>query len=229
MKANEFDVVVVSATGIDTNIYFPGKDIDFSVEANFTENIDYVGQAAGYASRGFAQLGKKTAPMDYIGDDYNGRFIREEMAMDGINIDAVFIDPMGTRRSINFIYKDGKRKNFYDGKGSMNIKPDIVAFRKILQRTHLAHFNIVNWSRYLLPVAKALGVTIACDLQDIVEANDAYRKDYVEFADVLFFSAVNYEDPTPLMKKFLQSKRGRVVIVGRGARGCALGTDDGIR
>ena len=56
MSDSNFDVVVVGNVGIDTNVYLPGSDIDFSVEANFTENFDYVGQAGGYASQGFAQL-----------------------------------------------------------------------------------------------------------------------------------------------------------------------------
>ena len=38
----DFDVVVIGAVGIDTNVYFFTNHIDFDVEANFTENIDYV-------------------------------------------------------------------------------------------------------------------------------------------------------------------------------------------
>ena len=48
---DDFDVVVIGNVGIDTCIYLYGNDIDFSVEANFSQNLDYVGQAGGYASR----------------------------------------------------------------------------------------------------------------------------------------------------------------------------------
>jgi sugar/nucleoside kinase (ribokinase family) len=71
-----FDAVVVGATGIDTNIYLQGADIDFSIEANFTEDIDYVGQVGGYAARGFAKLGKRTALISP--QELNRRF--EELA-----------------------------------------------------------------------------------------------------------------------------------------------------
>ena len=67
-----FDVAVVGNVGIDTNIYLYGNDIDFNVEANFSENLDYVGQAGGYTSRGYARLGKRTAFIGYVGDDYAG-------------------------------------------------------------------------------------------------------------------------------------------------------------
>jgi sugar/nucleoside kinase (ribokinase family) len=227
-RAKQFDVVVIGNVGIDTNVYAYGDDIDFSIEANFTQNLDYVGQAGGYASRGYAQLGKKTAFIGYVGDDYHGRFIREELARDGIDTRAVFIDPAGTSRSINFMYRDGRRKNFYDGKGHMQLQPDLDACKAVLAEAKVAHFNIPNWARYLLPMANELGLTIACDLQDVVSIDDAYRRDFIEQADILFCSAANYPDPTPLIEAFMQTSRVQIVLVGMGAQGCALGTRDGV-
>ena len=61
MTQKQFDVVVIGNVGIDTNVYLAGDEINFQIESNFTENIDYVGQAGGYAARGFAQLGYRTA------------------------------------------------------------------------------------------------------------------------------------------------------------------------
>jgi sugar/nucleoside kinase (ribokinase family) len=229
MTDRPFDVVVVGNVGIDTNVYFYGRDPDFGVESNFTENVDYVGQAGGYASRGFAQLGKRTAFIGYVGDDYSGRFIRQEFARDGVDTTALFIDPTGTSRSVNFMYRDGRRKNFYDGKDHMHLRPDAAICWSVLARAKLAHFNIPNWARYLLPVARELGLTISCDLQDVISPDDDYRRDFVRYADVLFFSAVNYEDPTSLITAFLGVNPGQIAVVGMGVRGCALGTRDGVR
>jgi acarbose 7IV-phosphotransferase len=229
MTPKKFDVAVVGNVGIDTNVYFYGHDIDFNVEANFTENRDNVGQAGGYASRSYARLGKKTAFIGHVGDDYGGRFIRDELARDGIDTTALFTDPTGTARSINFMYPDGRRKNFYDGKSHMTLVPDLDLCRAMLAETRLAHFNLPNWARWLLPAAKEYGVTIACDLQDVVRADDEYRREFVEAADILFFSAVNHPDPTSLITQFLKAGSPRIVICGLGARGCALGTPAGIR
>ena len=223
-----FEVVVVGNVGIDTNVYIPGSDIDFTVESNFTENLDNVGQAGGYASRGYAQLGRKTAFIGYVGDDYQGRFIRRELDRDGIDTTALLIDPAGTSRSINFMYRDGRRKNFYNGKGHMVLEPDLDLCREILVGSRLAHFSLPNWARRLLPVARELGLTIACDIQDVVAIDDAYRQDFVAHADVLFFSAVNQADPAPLIEAFLARNPAQIVISGMGARGCALGTHNGV-
>jgi sugar/nucleoside kinase (ribokinase family) len=228
MTPQGFEVVVVGNVGIDTNVYIPGGDPDFRVESNFTENLDYVGQAGGYSSRGYAQLGRKTAFIGYVGDDYQGRFIQREFARDGIDTTALFIDPAGTSRSINFMYQDGRRKNFYDGKGHMDLQPDLGLCRTVLAGSRLAHFSIPNWARQLLPIAQELGLIIACDIQDVITIDDVYRQDFVEQADILFFSAVNQADPAPLIEAFLALNPAQIVISGMGARGCALGTCTGV-
>ena len=228
MTPDRFDVVVVGNVGIDTNVYLPGADINFDVESNFTENLDNVGQAGGYASRSYAQLGKRTAFIGYVGDDYSGRLIREEFARDGIDTTGLFVDPAGTGRSINFMYRDGRRKNFYDGKGHMHLQPDHALCRAILAKARLAHFSIPNWARTLLPVARELGMTIGCDIQDVVSPDDAYRQDFAGYADILFFSATNYADPSPLIESFLAGRPERIIVVGLGAQGCALGTRQGV-
>ncbi|GAB4581336.1 MAG: ADP-dependent ribose-1-phosphate kinase [Anaerolineales bacterium] len=229
MSSVPLDVVVVGNAGVDTNVYFYTDEIDFSVEANFTQNVDYVGQAGGYAARGFAQLGKRTAFIGAVGDDHNGQFVRAELARNGVDISGVFCDPAGTARSINFMYKDGRRKNFYDGKGHMALHPDLAACRTLLSRAKLVHFNIPNWARDLLPLARELGLTISCDIQDVVSPDDPYRQDFIRYADLLFFSAANHVDPTPLIHRFLADAPARIVVVGMGARGCMVGTREGVR
>lgn len=229
MIGKTFDVAVVGNVGIDTNVYAYGQELDLSVESNFTENLDYVGQAGGYASRGFAQLGKKTAFIGYVGDDPNGRFIRDEFARDGIDTTALFIDPAGTSRSINLMYPDGRRKNFYDGKSHMTLNPDRDICRRVLSQARLAHFNIPNWARHLLPIAQEYGLTISCDIQDVVSLDDPYRRDFIRYADILFFSATNLHDPTAMIRACLRQRPDQIVVVGMGARGCALGTAAGIQ
>lgn len=193
------------------------------MEANFTENLDYVEQAGGYTSRGFAQLGQKTAFIGYVGDDYSGRYIHEQFDLDDIATQAFFIDPVGTGCSVNFMYSDGRRKNFYDGKGHRTLSPDLEICKPIMVASKLIYFSIPNWARYLLAIAKDMGATISCDIQDVVTVDDPYRQDFIDFSAILFFSATKWENPIPLMKMFMRKNRKQIVIVGRGEKGCALG------
>ena len=223
------EVVVVGNVGIDTNVFLYSADVDFSVEANFSDNRDTVGQAGGYSSRGYAALGRPTAFIGHVGDDANGHFVRQVFAADGIDTRALLTDPAGTARSINLMYRDGRRKNFYDGKGHMTLSPDLDLCREALRGARLAHVHLANWARRLLPLARELGLVVACDLQDVVDPADPYRRDFVDAADILFFSAANHADPTPLMAHFAAGRPERILVAGLGARGCALGVGGVVR
>jgi len=148
------------------------------VEANFTENLDCAGQAGVYAARSYAALGFRTAFIGHVGDDWPGRMVKEAFAQDGIDTELLGHDPAGTARSVNLIYADGRRKNFYDGKGHFDLSVDLAACRALLAGARLLHAHLANWTRTLLPLARELQVPIACDLQDIVALDDPYRADY---------------------------------------------------
>jgi sugar/nucleoside kinase (ribokinase family) len=224
-------VTVVGNVGIDTQVYLPGQDIRFDVESNFTDNIDTIGQAGGYASRGFARLGYRTAFIGSVGQDPFGDWIRREFETDQIDCSGLFIDPAGTCRSINFMYRDGRRKNFYDGKSHMVLEPDVEQFLPVLKASRLVHCNIPNWARHVLPLARQQGCAISCDLQDMESVDDPYRKDFIAQSDVLFFSAVNASETRSL----LSTLRDRmttdrpVVVAGMGAKGCGVATPGEIR
>ncbi len=222
------DVIVAGCIGIDTNVYLYDGDVDFTVEANFTRNLDYVGQAGAYASRAFRQLGLRTGFIGSVGADWQGGEVRRALDHDGIAA-LLFEDREGTHRSVNVMYRDGRRKNFYDGKGQMDVRPDLSECRAWLRGARLLHAHLENWCRDLLPIARELGVVVSCDLQDVVTLDDPYRREFIEYADVIFFSCVNFPDPRPAIERFLRDAPRRIVVGGRGSEGCVVGTADGIR
>ncbi len=228
MPVQSAEVVVIGNIGIDTNIYPYGEAIDWSVEANFSENLDTVGQAGGYASRGYAALGRRCAFIGHVGADAHGELIRATLARDAINMSALAIDPRGSSRSVNFMSRDGRRKNFYDAKGHMELQPDLELCRSVLTGARLAHVNLANWARQLLPLARALRLVVACDLQDLVALDDPYRRDFVEGADIVFCSAVNHTAEA-LVAALVAQHPELLVVVGMGAQGCAVGDRSGTR
>ena len=224
-----YDVVVVGNAGIDTQVYLEGEEIDFEHEANFTRNLDCIGQAGGYAARGYASLDLKTAYIGAVGDDINGNWLRQTLFRQGIGTEGIFIDPEGTSRSINLMYQDGRRKNFYDGKGHMKLHPPLAIAGLLFAHAKLIHFNIPNWARELLPLARSSGATIAADIQDVVDPEDPYRRDFILDSNFLFFSAVNHSDPIPLIHHFWQINPNLEMVTGMGAKGCAVATAGDIR
>ena len=107
------------------------------------------------------------------------------------------------------MYPDGRRKNFYDGKSHMQLSIDVEKCRQTLSGAKLAHFNIPNWARYLLPLANELGIKIACDIRDVVDLNDPYRQDFIQNADVLLMSGVNFQSMDEIAAHFIARSRIR--------------------
>lgn len=226
------EVVVVGNAGVDTNVYLPGEVIDWSREANFSDNRDYVGQAGGYAARGYAQAGRATAFVGSLGDDAAGAMVRAAFARNGIDTRAVFPDPAGTARSVNLMYTGvagpGQRKNFYDGKGHLGLSPPEPVCRELLAGARLAHLNIPNWARQVLPWAREAGAVLATDVQDVADPADPYRADFVTGSDIVFFSAANHDGPEPIVRAYLSANPGLLLVAGLGARGCAVADAHGI-
>jgi len=52
----------------------------------------------------------------------------------------------------------------------------------------------------------------------VEKAEDPYRRDFLEQADILFSSAVNQADPTPLIEAFPARKPEQIVVSGMGAQ-----------
>ncbi len=214
-------VAVVGCIGIDTNVYFYGGGPDFEREATFTQNIDYIGQAGGYTTRLLHCMGHEPILIAPVGDDYHGEHIRKTFHQQRICDQGLFTDPMGTNRSINFMYANGSRKNFYDGKGNYDLPFSVDQFMPMLNGSAGAHFHIPNWSRKLLKPCVELGIPISVDLQDIVDLDDQYRHDYLYHAAIVFFSLANFEgSELAVMQTFAERFPNKVFVAGNGAKGC---------
>lgn len=52
---------------------------------------------------------------------------------DGVDTRALLVEPQGTALSVTFMYRDGRRKSFYDGKGYVGIVPDLAICRAVME------------------------------------------------------------------------------------------------
>jgi sugar/nucleoside kinase (ribokinase family) len=249
------DVVVVGNVGIDTKVFLPPSAVLDDIlreEGQFASDLDYVGQAGGFTSRGFARLGVRTSFIGHVGADPLGEWVRAELAADGVDLTGLGVDPTGTARSVNLMAADGSRINFYDGRGHLDLTVDPADAAGVFAGTSLALFHLPNWARHLLPAARAAGAVVACDLQDVRDPDDEYRRDFVRGADVLFVSAAHFDaahfdaahfdaahfdaahfddrraGPTLLLDHLMAAGHARMVLCGRGRHGVLVATADGI-
>ncbi|MDQ1249192.1 MAG: PfkB protein [Actinomycetota bacterium] len=221
-----YDVVVVGAAGVDTLVYVPDDVPDMTRDSTMVRTVDTVGQAGGFTSRGFARLGWRTGFIGAFGDDWAAAMVRGAFAIDGVVIAAEVLDPAGTARSVNLMTPDGRRRAFYDGRGHMQV-PVPQGAADALTGARVVLFHLSDWSRQLLPAARASGALVATDLQDVADVRDPYRADFIAGSDVVFMSGAHLADPAAAAAR-VKELGPDVVVVGLGAHGAMVRVGKGL-
>lgn len=218
----DVDALVVGAVGVDTVVY-PPADWSWARggEGTLAEVRDVVAHGGGYAARGYAALGYRTAFLGHVGHDSQGRRVRRTLSGDGVLLDGL-VTSGSTAHSVNIMDAGGARRNFYDPRLVDVEPPDEVTTVALLERSRIAHVNIPDWARRVLAPARERGVPLVVDVQDASGLDDGYRADFVRAADLLFVSADQLDDPEGYARGAMQMGHARAVVVGMGARGCRV-------
>src|SRR6185369_14979995 len=86
--ARSFDVICVGRAAVD--LY--GEQIGGRLEDMLTF-AKYLGGSPANTAVGLARLGLKPAMLTRVGDEHNGRFVRETLAAEGVDVSHVKTDP----------------------------------------------------------------------------------------------------------------------------------------
>lgn len=223
-------MLVVGAIGIDSNVYLPHDSADSrQAEGAIVDVRDCVAHAGGYASRGYAALGWRTAYLGHVGDDPLGRWVRRTLEQDGVLTEGL-VTSGATARSVNLMSPDGSRRNYYDPHLAGARPPGADTVRRLVQASRVIHLNIPDWARTVLPIANAAGVPVVVDVQDAQDppgVAEPYRADFVAGADLLFASGAGLPDPEGYARAALALGRAAAVVIGMGSRGVLLVPRDG--
>lgn len=215
-------ISVVGNPGLDTLVVLAEDHPDLEADGHFVRNVDTVGHAAAFTARACSRLGHHTRILGSTGNDVIGGLVRDVLAADGVDTSLMFDDPAGTARSVNFIRPDGRRTFFYDGGSHMTLRPPEPSVQAALSGTDLVFASLPNWARDIVRRARALGLPVAVDLQDVRDPADPYRADFVAAADYLFASAAHLEDPVVAAQSWFTAGPATLVVFGMGAQGALL-------
>jgi 5-dehydro-2-deoxygluconokinase len=86
--ARRFDVICIGRAAVD--LY--GEQIGGRLEDMLTF-AKYLGGSPANTAIGMARLGLKPAMLTRVGDEHNGRFVRETLAAEGVDVSHVITDP----------------------------------------------------------------------------------------------------------------------------------------
>jgi sugar/nucleoside kinase (ribokinase family) len=213
---------VVGNPGLDSLLLLGDDDPDLRADGHFVSIVDTVGHAAAFSARGLARLGHEVRILGAVGEDAIGRMVTSVLHEDGIDTGALFVDPAGTPRSVNFVFPDGRRTFFFDGGSHMTLRPPLPAVEAALLGADLVVCALANWGRHVARRARGMGIPVAVDLQDVRDPADPYRADFVAAADYLFASAAHVDDPVRAARGWFAQGPARMVVFGLGPRGAML-------
>lgn len=222
-------ITVVGNPGLDTLVLLHEDHPDLRADGHFVRNVDQVGHSAAFTARGCARLGHRTRILGSVGADFVGAHVREVLASEGVDTSLLFTDPAGTARSVNFVRPDGGRTFFFDGGSHMTIAPPPGLVDDALEGAELVLSSLPNWGRHVVARARARGIPVAVDLQDVRQVDDPYRAGFVSSADVILASAAHLPDPEAAAEAWLAAGPARLVVVGMGAHGALLVERDASR
>jgi sugar/nucleoside kinase (ribokinase family) len=221
-------VLVVGGSGVDSVVRVDSLPVPLADSVAVGPIREWPGHTGGNVALGCRALGLDVTFLDFIGDDWPGRQVREHLAAGGVDFEPL-ISPAGTRRAVNLVDPAGRRMSFYDARDPVDLRMPRDFYLPHLRRARHIHVSIVNFARFLYDDIEALGIPVSTDLHDWDGLADHHRE-FALRSDLVFLSAVGAgERIASVMRDILRDGRARAVVATAGAGGSYLLTRDGSR
>jgi sugar/nucleoside kinase (ribokinase family) len=223
----DLDVLVVGGTGVDHIVRVPVLPLPVRDSMTVPPIQSVVGHTGTGVALGCAALGLRTALVDVIGDDPEGRLVQDRLTAAGVELDTRF-DPSGTRRAVNLVTPDGARMSLYDPRAPVDLGGDRSLWSRLVDRSRHVHVTIMGWAAPALADAVSAGRSTSTDLHDW-DGENPHHLPFALGADLVFLSAAALgETAADVATRVLRDGRAQVVVVTDGARGSTLYRRDAV-
>lgn len=166
-------------------------------------------------------LGEEVRLLSMVGRDMAAEWVAAELR--NAEIDAAHVLPAleHTPSSVVLFAPDGARQIYCDLK---DIQETAYPFdASLLTDVGFVAACNINFNRPLLHLAQQAGVPIATDVHVLTDPCDAYNREFMECAELLFLSDEGIgADYVPFLHELAARYPCRVVVLGRGAHGAAM-------
>jgi ribokinase len=172
-------------------------------------------------ARALTTLGHSVELLSMTGSDFPAAIIRQELEQSGISTKKVLPLVAETPQSAILYDTSGKRMIYTDLKNVQDTLYPLVHLD--LTDKDLAVLCNINFSRPMLERAKQAGIPIATDVHTMSDLEDAYNREYMAAADILFMSDERLPCAPEEWARRLQEHFGTaIIVIGMGARGALL-------
>jgi len=181
-------------------------------------------------ARAMQVLGHDVVLASMVGRDPAGRWVRDQLARWGLSDDLVVDTLDATPQSVILYDRNGKRQIHVDLKTIQDTGYPVERLENIWESLDLAVLCNINFSRALIPTARSHRIPIATDVHAIADFDDAYNRDFMAAADILFYSHEKLPvEPERAMQELRHRYPNTMLIAGLGADGAMIAHRDDIK
>ncbi len=224
---HDIDVLVVGGTGVDHIVRVPLLPLPVRDSMTVPPIQSVVGHTGTGVALGCAALGLRTALVDVIGDDPEGRLVQDRLTTAGVELDTRK-HPSGTRRAVNLVTPDGARMSLYDPRPPVDLGGDRSLWSRLVVRSRHVHVTIMGWAAPALTDAMSAGRSTSTDLHDW-DGENPHHLPFALGADLVFLSSAALgATAADVATRVLRDGRAQVVVVTDGARGSTVHGRDAV-
>lgn len=216
-------ILVSGNVNLETNLKIERFPLEYSPVRYATNAIQTnVGGVAYNVAKALATLGDDASLVAMLGNDLEAQKIKKTLAED--RIDTSKVKHVLSATPVSIVMHDeffGQRAIFTDTKDLQEAQYDFSDFDFGMLNAVVA--CNVNFNRELLHKAREANVLIATDVHVLDNPDDYYNREFMKYADILFFSG---EKIWKNRKDFIRAMRNRysasIMVIGRGSAGAEI-------
>ena len=217
-------IVVAGLVNVETTVKIDSFPIKYT-----PINFPFFGiqsQASGVGlnlGKALTILGDDVKLLSMIGKDSAGVIVKNSLRESEIDTSYIIEILSATSQSVVLYDEVGKRQIYCDLKEIQDCSYEEDVFRKIIEDSSIVCLCNINFSRNLLKIAKDNNKIIATDVQVLKDIYDSYNADYMKYANILFLSNENINEPVEdFVQDIIKEYDNDIIVVGLGSIGALL-------
>lgn len=222
-------IAVAGLYNLETNVQISGFPLPYFPVCYPFHQITQVHAGVGYnVSLALQRLGQQVRLASLVGQDEAGHLAQAALQQQGLEAKWMRPDLALTPQAVILVAPDGRRQIHCDLKDIQEQAYPATLWPALLQGAQLAVACNINFARPMLAEAANRGVPIATDVHVLSDYDDAYNRDYMALAQVLFLSHEQLpEAPEQAMAQLYRRYRTPVLVLTLGADGALIQCDGG--
>lgn len=217
-------IVLAGLINIETTVAIGDFPIEYCpIDYRFF-GVQSTVSGVGYnLSKALKTLGSEVEILSLAGKDIFKPIIDSEFKKEGISTEYVLEELDNIPQSVILYDTDGRRKINLDLKDIQDREYPVEKVKNLIAAADLVVACNINFARTVLREAKKLGKLIATDVHVIGSTEDEYNKEFMQAADILFFSNEGiYGREEEFVKEVIAKYDNEIIVVGCGKEGALL-------